>query len=94
MSGARAADPPYSRTAAALAFDTLDRLEELTARIREEGDVNLQPMQLAALLLERTTEHLSAGDARVLVRSGPAVGSGLQRPMLRGGPTGYPGALP
>jgi hypothetical protein len=45
----------------------LKRLEEITARVREHGVMNLEPMQLAALLLEKTTEQLSGDEAEDLV---------------------------
>jgi hypothetical protein len=34
-------------------------LEPITARARQHEGVNVEPMQLAALLLERTTEQLT-----------------------------------
>jgi hypothetical protein len=46
----------------------LERLEQLTVRIREHGTVSLEPMQLAGLLLEKTTERLSDEEAEELVR--------------------------
>lgn len=71
--GGRPTDPRWTeRRLVPLASETLDRLEKLTARIREEGDVSLEPMQLAALLLEKTTEELSEGDVQTLVRRRPA----------------------
>jgi hypothetical protein len=71
--GGRPTDPRWTeRRLVPLAPETLDRLENLTARIREEGNVSLEPMQLAALLLEKTTEELSAGDVQTLVRERPA----------------------
>lgn len=70
--GGRPTDPRWTeRRLVPLASETLDRLEELTARIREEGDVSLEPMQLAALLLEEATEELSEGDVQTLVRRRP-----------------------
>jgi hypothetical protein len=51
-----------------LALDTLDRLEKITSRVRERGGVNVEPMQLAALLLEKTARQLSAADVKQLVR--------------------------
>ena len=39
------------------------------ATVREHGGVSIQPMQLAALLLERTTEDLSEDEAEELVRA-------------------------
>jgi hypothetical protein len=71
--GGRPTDPRWTeRRLVPLAPETLDRLENLTARIREEGNVSLEPMQLAALLLEKTTEEFSAGDVQALVRERPA----------------------
>jgi len=66
--GGRATDPQWTeRRLIPLAPRTLQRLEELTARIREHGQVNVEPMQLAGLLLERTTEGLSIKEAEQLV---------------------------
>ena len=36
--------------------------------VREHGGVNVEPMQLAALLLEKTTAQLSEDEAEELVR--------------------------
>jgi hypothetical protein len=69
-SGGRPTDPRWTeRRLVPLAPRTLERLEEITARVREHGVVNLEPMQLAALLLEKTTEQLSGDEAEELVRS-------------------------
>jgi hypothetical protein len=51
-----------------LAARTLKRLEELAAKVREHGGANLEPMQLAALLTEKTTEQLSEGEAEEFIR--------------------------
>jgi hypothetical protein len=51
-----------------LAPRTLKKLEEITAKIREYGRANLEPMQLAALLLEKTTDQLSEHEAEKLIR--------------------------
>jgi hypothetical protein len=51
-----------------LAPRTLERLEEIAAKVREHGGVSVEPMQLAALLLEKTTEDLSEAEADRLVR--------------------------
>ena len=70
--GGRPTDPRWTeRRLVPLAPETLDRLEQLTVRIREHGNVNLEPMQLAGLLLEKTTEQLSEEDAEKLVRPHP-----------------------
>jgi hypothetical protein len=42
---------------------TLKKLEEMCAKVREHGGMSVEPMQLAALLLEKTTEQLSADEA-------------------------------
>src|SRR2546425_12360900 len=52
-----------------VAVRTLERLEKLTARVREHAGVNIEPIQLAALLLEKTTERLSKDDAEKLLAS-------------------------
>lgn len=71
--GGRPTDPRWTeRRLVPLAPETLERLEQLTVGIREHGNVNLEPMQLAALLLEKTTEQLSDEDAEKLVRPRPA----------------------
>jgi hypothetical protein len=63
--GGRPTDPHWTeRRLVPLAAKTLKRLEELTARVRKHAGVAIEPMQLAALLLEKTTEHLSEEEAR------------------------------
>jgi hypothetical protein len=54
-----------------LAPQTLKRLEELTAKVRKHGGGNVEPMQLAALLLDKTTKQLSENEAEAeaLLRS-------------------------
>jgi hypothetical protein len=67
--GGRPTDPRWTeRRLVPLASKTLERLEELTAMVREHGGVNVQPMQLAAMLLEKTTAQLSEEEAEELVR--------------------------
>lgn len=69
--GGRPTDPQWTeRRLVPLAPRTLERLEAITAKVRERGDVNLEPMQLAALLLEKTTDQLSGDEAEELVRAG------------------------
>lgn len=66
--GGRPTGPRWTeRRLVPLAPRTLERLEEITAEIRSHGAVNLEPMQLAALLLERMTEQLSGDEAEDLV---------------------------
>jgi hypothetical protein len=44
------------------------RLEELAAKIQEQGQIALEPMQLAGLLLEKATEEVSDAEAEKLLR--------------------------
>ena len=68
--GGRPTDPRWTeRRLVRLAPRTLERLEEITAKIRSHGAVNLEAMQVAALLLERTTEQLSGDEAEELVEA-------------------------
>lgn len=67
--GGRPTDPKWTeRRLVPLAAQTLERLDELTAKVREHGGMNVEPMQLAALLLEKTTAQLSDDEAQKLVR--------------------------
>ena len=62
--GGRPTDPHWTeRRLVPLAPRTLKRLEELSAKVRAHGGIRVEPMQLAALLLEKTTEQL--GDVEV-----------------------------
>ncbi len=66
----RATDPTWTeRRLVPLAPRTLKRLEEIAVRVRERGGGSLEPMQLAALLLEKTTERISEDEAEELVSS-------------------------
>ena len=67
--GGRPTDPRWTeRRLVPLAPRTLERLEAITAIVREHDGVNVEPMQLAALLLEKTTEQISEGEAEDLIR--------------------------
>ncbi len=67
--GGRPTDPRWTeRRLVPLALETLERLEDITARVRKHGGINVEPMQLAALLLEKTTRQLSEAEAEKLVR--------------------------
>ena len=67
--GGRPTDPDWTeRRLVPLASRTLKRLEEIAAKVREHGGVSVEPMQLAALLLEKTTDDLSQDEAENLVR--------------------------
>jgi len=67
--GGRPTDPAWTeRRLVPLAPRTLKRLEEIAAGIRKHGAPRLDPMQLAALLIEKTAEKLSEEDAEELIR--------------------------
>jgi hypothetical protein len=67
--GGRSTNPRWTeRRLVPLAPSTLKRLEVISAKVREHGGVSVEPMQLAALLLERSTEGLSEDEAEDLVR--------------------------
>jgi|SRR5215510_1410857 len=67
--GGRPTDPAWTeRRLLPLAPRTLKKLEEIAAKVREHGGTNLGPMQLAAILIEKTTDELSEKDAEELVR--------------------------
>lgn len=66
--GGRPTEPSWTeRRLLPLAPRTLKRLEEITAKVREHG-MNVEPMQLAALPVEKTAEQLSEREAEELVR--------------------------
>src|SRR5207247_1132078 len=67
--GGRPIDPRWTeRRLVPLAPLTLKRLEVLSAKVREQEGVHLEPMQLAALLLEKTTEQITEDEVRESVR--------------------------
>jgi hypothetical protein len=67
--GGHATDPSWTeRPLVPLAPRTLARLEELAAEIRQQSQVAIEPMQLAGLLLEKTTEQVSDAEAEKLLR--------------------------
>lgn len=67
--GGRPTDPQWTeRRLVAFAPKTLRRLSHLAEHVRTREGVRLAPMQLAALLLEKTTEQLSDEDAEGLLR--------------------------
>jgi hypothetical protein len=60
--GGRATDPRWTeRRLVPLAPRTHERLERLAASVRRSGG-KLEPMQVAALLLEKTTEDLGRAE--------------------------------
>jgi hypothetical protein len=67
-SGGRPTDPSWSkRRLLPLTPKTLKKLEALSAKVREHG-TNVEPMQLAALLLEKTAAQLNEEEVEELVR--------------------------
>jgi hypothetical protein len=68
--GGRPTDPSWTeRRLVPLAPRTLKRLDEIAAKVRERGGAKLEPMQLAALILEKTTERISENEAEECVSS-------------------------
>jgi hypothetical protein len=66
--GGRPTDAGWTeRRLVPLAPRTLKRLEDITAKMRERGRVSVEPMQLAALLLEKKAEELSEREVERLV---------------------------
>src|SRR6266699_3108644 len=66
--GGRPTDPRWTeRRLLPLAPRTLERLEAITAKVREHEGVSLEPMQLAAMLLEKTTEQISEDEVTEVV---------------------------
>ena len=60
VGGGRATDPDWTeRRLVPLAPRTLKRLEAITEGIKMRSGVNVEPMQLAGLLLEKTAQQLS-----------------------------------
>ena len=68
--GGRPTDASWTeRRLVPLAPRTLKRLEEIAAEVRARGGLSVEPMQLAALLLEKKAEELSEGEAESLIRA-------------------------
>jgi len=71
--GGRATDPDWTeRRLVPLAPETLAKLEAMAALIRSHAGVSIEPLQLAALLLERAAYSVSDEDVEKLAQSGPA----------------------
>ena len=67
--GGRPTDARWTeRRLVPLAPQTLKRLEDIAAKMRTRGGVSVEPMQLAALLLEKKAEEVSEGEAETLAR--------------------------
>jgi hypothetical protein len=68
--GGRPTDPRWSdKRLVPIAPRTLKRLERIAKRLHEETGVRVEPMQLAAILLETTIESVGAEEAEKLVAS-------------------------
>ena len=66
--GGRPTDASWTeRRLLPLAPRTLKRLEDIAAKVRARGGVSVEPMQLAALLLEKKTEELCEREVESLV---------------------------
>lgn len=61
--GGRPTDPSWSdKRLVPIAPQTLKRLERIAKRLHEHTGIRVEPMQLAAILLETTTEDIAAYD--------------------------------
>lgn len=70
--GGRPTDPVWTeRRLVPLSRRTLTRLETLAAELRESEHLSIEPLQLAALLLERATEQATEVETEELVRHHP-----------------------
>lgn len=77
VGGGRPTDPHWTeRRLVPLTPRTLERLEAIPESFRARSGLNVEPMQLAALLLEKTTEQLSEDEAKDLVGA-PATSESL-----------------
>lgn len=64
--GGRPTDPSWTtRRLVPLAEETLQRLERLARRIGKRRRVRVEPMQVAALLLENVTEQIADEDLEI-----------------------------
>jgi hypothetical protein len=77
--GGRPTDPSWSdKRLVPIAPRTLERLQRIAARLKEETGVRVEPMQLAAILLETTADQIEAEDLDDLVAV-PRRGSGRSK---------------
>jgi hypothetical protein len=78
--GGRATNPSWTeQRLLRLAPETLRRLEKLAKRLRADRGIKIEPMQIAALLLERTAERLSDTEAEDLIQDVGATDAGVRR---------------
>jgi hypothetical protein len=77
--GGRPTDPSWSdKRLVPIAPRTLERLQRIAARLKEETGIRVEPMQLAAILLETTADQIEAEDLDELVAV-PRRGSGRSK---------------
>ena len=87
--GGRATDPDWTeRRLVPLAPRTLKRLEAIAEGIKTRSGVNVEPMQLAGLLLEKTVEQLSEDEVNDLASNRARMGTRSGRRRLPAKPTG------
>lgn len=68
--GGRPTDPSWSdKRLVPIAPRTLKRLERIAKRLHQDTGIRVEPMQLAAILLETTAENIAAEDAEKMVTS-------------------------
>lgn len=61
--GGRSTDPRWSeRRLIGLAPETLERLQALSRRLRLNGGISIDPMQVAAVVLEKSLRNISDDD--------------------------------
>jgi len=66
--GGRPTDPSWSdKRLVPVAPETLERLQRIARRLQEETGIRVEPMQLAAILLETTADQIEAEDLDRLV---------------------------
>ena len=66
--GGRPTDPSWSdKRLVPVAPETLERLQRIAKRLQEETGIRVEPMQLAAILLETTADQIEAEDLDRLV---------------------------
>jgi hypothetical protein len=72
-SGGRATDPSWNtKRLVPLREQTLRKLEQIAREIQEKRNVSIEPMQVAAVLLEHTLVTVTEEEAERLVDSGAA----------------------
>lgn len=84
VGGGRATDPDWTeRRLVPLARRTLKRLEAITEQVKTRTGVSVEPMQVAALLLEETTERLGDDEVKDLAWSKRSLRREMSPPRMR-----------